>query len=46
MLVLSSCSIEFFSIFGWLVVLGLTALQDSISVYIKPTPRKREKVEK
>ena len=28
---------------GWLVVLGLTALQDSISVYIGPSPREREK---
>ena len=29
--------------FGWLVVLGLTALWDSISVYIGPSPREREK---
>ena len=28
---------------GWLVVLGLTALKDSISVYIGPNPREREK---
>ena len=28
---------------GWLVVLGLTALWDSISVYIGPSPREREK---
>ena len=28
---------------GWLVVLGLTALRDSISVYIGPSPREREK---
>ena len=28
---------------GWLVVLGLTALLDSISVYIGPSPRGREK---
>ena len=28
---------------GWLVVLGLTALCDSISVYIGPSPRDREK---
>ena len=28
---------------GWLVVLGLTALRDSISVYIKPSPKEREK---
>ena len=28
---------------GWLVVSGLTALLDSISVYIGPSPRKREK---
>ena len=25
---------------GWLVVLGLTALSDSILVYIGPSPRK------
>ena len=25
--------------FGWLVVLGLTALLDSISVYIGPSPK-------
>ena len=28
---------------GWLVALGLTALWDSISVYIGPSPREREK---
>ena len=28
---------------GWLVVLDLTALWDSISVYIGPSPREREK---
>ena len=28
---------------GWLVVLGLTALQDCISVCIGPSPREREK---
>ena len=28
---------------GWLVVLGLTALWDSISVYIGPPPKEREK---
>ena len=28
---------------GWLVVLGLTAILDSISVYIRPSPREREK---
>ena len=27
----------------WLVVLGLTALLDNISVYIGPSPREREK---
>ena len=27
----------------WLVVLGLTALSDSISVYIRPSPKEREK---
>ena len=30
-------------ILGWLVVSGLTALWDSISVYIGPSPREREK---
>ena len=29
--------------YSWLVVLGLTALRDSISVYIGPSPREREK---
>ena len=29
--------------FGWLVDLGLTVLWDSISVYIGPSPREREK---
>ena len=28
---------------GWLVVLGLTAFWDSISVYIGPSPKEREK---
>ena len=28
---------------GWLVVLGLTALRNGISVYIGPSPREREK---
>ena len=28
---------------SWLVVLGLTALRGSISVYIGPSPREREK---
>ena len=31
---------------GWLVVLGLTALWDSISVYIGPTPKEGERGEK
>ena len=31
---------------GWLVVLGLTALSDNISVYIGPSPKEREKEEK
>ena len=31
---------------GWLVVLGLTALLDSISVYIEPSPKEREKEER
>ena len=30
---------------GWLV-LGLTALSDNISVYIRPSPKEREKEEK
>ena len=28
---------------GWLVVFGKTALLDSISVYIGPSPKEREK---
>ena len=32
-----------FNKFSWLVVSGLTALRDSISVYIGPSPRRREK---
>ena len=31
---------------GWLAVLGLTALWDSISVYIGPSPKEREKEER
>ena len=31
---------------GWLVVLGLAALLDSISVYLGPSPREREKEER
>ena len=31
---------------GWLVVLGLTALWDSILVYIGPSPREREEEER
>ena len=31
---------------GWLVGLGLTALRDSISVCIGPSPREREKEER
>ena len=34
---------ENFRKIGWLVVLGLTALWDSISVYIGPSPKEREK---
>ena len=30
---------------GWLVVLGFAALSDSISVYIGPSPRERERTE-
>ena len=28
---------------GWMDVLGLTALSDSISVYVGPSPKEREK---
>ena len=31
---------------SWLVVLGLTALLDSISVYIGPSPKERETEER
>ena len=31
---------------GWLVVLGLTALWDSIAVYIGPSLKEREKEER
>ena len=31
---------------GWLVVLGLAALWDSISVYIGPSPKEWEKEER
>ena len=31
---------------GWLVVLGLTALRDSISIYIEPSPKERENEER
>ena len=31
---------------GWLVVLGLMTLLDSISVYIGPSPKEREKEER
>ena len=31
---------------SWLVVWGLAALSDSISVYIRPSPREREKEER
>ena len=34
------------STLGWLVVLGLTALRDSISVYIGPSPIEWEKEER
>ena len=39
---IATCSVGF----GWLVVLGLTALWDSISVYIGPSPREAERKEK
>ena len=45
----SILSIHFLSLslgFGWLVVLGLTALCDSISVYIGASPKEREKEER
>ena len=32
--------------FSWLVVLGLTALRDSVSVYIRLSPREKEKEER
>ena len=35
-----------FTVVGWLVVLGLTALLDSISVYIGPSPKERETEER
>ena len=35
-----------FLVVGWLVVLGLTALWDSVSVYIGPSPKEREKEER
>ena len=31
---------------GWLIVLALTALSDSISVYIGPSPKERETEER
>ena len=31
---------------GWLAVFGITALSDSISVCIRPSPRERDKEEK
>ena len=34
------------ALIGWLSVLGLTALGDSISVYIGPTPKEMEKEER
>ena len=40
----SRCGCRLFGwLVGWLVVLGLMALRDSISVYIGPSPREREK---
>ena len=36
----------FAHIVGWLFVLGFKALWDSISVYIGPSPKEREKEEK
>ena len=36
----------FGALIGWLVVLGLAALWDSISVYIGPSPKEREKEER
>ena len=37
---------ELQTLVGWLVVLGLTALRNSISVYIEPSPKEREKEER
>ena len=34
---------QYFSLYFWLVALSLTALWDSISVYIGPSPKEREK---
>ena len=48
MLIQSETSADTISIyhFCWLVVLGLAALSDSISVYIGPSPKEREKEER
>ena len=37
-------SIAISTLVGWLVVLGLTTLWDSISFYIGPSPKEREKM--
>ena len=37
---------EVVAFISWLVVLGLTALLDSISMYIRPSARERKKEER
>ena len=37
---------QYIYILCWLVVLGFTALRDSISVYVGPSPRERQKEKK
>ena len=41
-----SCCFFFKELVGWFVVLGLASLCDSISVYIGPSPKEREKEER
>ena len=43
---LRQLEVSFSWLVGWLVDLGLTALGDSISVYIGPSPRERETEER
>ena len=42
----NTLSVKCNDVVGWLVVLGLMACLDSISVYIGPSPREREKEER